>query len=147
LTGSVAALGFLFGVGIFLVVLLALDTTLWILRSACQLLFSRSALADRESSPPSSPPGEGDHDGPSPEQPHTYRSSHGRLLSSPSPARSSADRESAAIVAPLTLAAIDPAPNLSAFSAGVELAIFIALFTISSLLALNWIVKTMRSSK
>lgn len=46
----------------------------------------------------------------------------------------------------MIFAAIDPAPNFSAFSAGVELAIFTALFTIGSLLVLNWIIKTMRSS-
>jgi hypothetical protein len=51
-----------------------------------------------------------------------------------------------ALALPL-LGAIDPSPNFPAFGAGVELGFFIALFTISSLLVLNWIVKTMRSSK
>lgn len=50
-----------------------------------------------------------------------------------------------ALAVPL-LAAIDPSPDFGAFGAGVELGIFTALFTISSLLVLNWIVKTMRSS-
>jgi hypothetical protein len=49
--------------------------------------------------------------------------------------------------ATLTVAVMDSAPNLSAFSAGIELAIFTALFTISSLLVVSWIIKTMRSSK
>jgi hypothetical protein len=42
---------------------------------------------------------------------------------------------------------IDPAPNLSAFTAGVELMFFVALFTIGALLVLNWIVKTMRGGE
>lgn len=50
-----------------------------------------------------------------------------------------------ALVAPL--AVVEAAPDIGAFSAGVELGIFTALFTISSLLVVNWIVKTMRSSK
>jgi hypothetical protein len=54
-------------------------------------------------------------------------------------------------VGPLTfavplLAAIDPAPDLGSFVAGVELGIFTALLVISALLVVNWIVKTMRSS-
>jgi hypothetical protein len=132
-----------------LVVLLvvAIETAFRIFLSACQWCLKQPAFSRLCLSSSRSLPGEGHHDGPCTEQPRAYRSSHGRLLSSSSPASSSADLESAAIVAPLTLAAIDPAPNLSAFSAGVELAIFIALFTISSLLVLNWIVKTMRSSK
>lgn len=40
----------------------------------------------------------------------------------------------------------DPGPDLESFGAGVEISIFTALFTIGSLLVVNWIVKTMRSS-
>lgn len=58
----------------------------------------------------------------------------------------SSNRLQGVVALPL-LAAIDPSPNFSAFGAGVELGIFTALFTISSLLVVNWIVKTMRSSK
>ena len=47
----------------------------------------------------------------------------------------------------MILAAIDPSPDLSAFAAGVELIVFVVLFTISSFVVLNWILKTMRSSK
>lgn len=141
---SVATLGLLTAALVVLVVT-ALYEGLRVARSACQWFFSPRPLLGRGVSPTSSLPGEGDHDGPIPEQPRQYRSSHGRLLSSPLPARCSADLESAAVL-PLTLAAIDPSPNLSAFSAGIELAIFTALFTISSLLVVNWIIKTMRSS-
>ncbi len=143
---SAPAFGLLLAV-LALLVVLALETGFRVFLSACQWFLKQPAFSRLCLSPRCSPPGEGDHDGPSAEQPHGYRSTHGRLLSSPLPASSSADLESAALVAPLTLAAIDPAPNLSAFSAGVELAIFIALFTISSLLVLNWIIKTMRSSR
>lgn len=114
-------------------------------RSACQCFFSPRPLLGRGVSSTCSLPGEGDDDGLSSEQPNQYRSSHGRLLSSPLPACSSADLGSAAFL-PLALAAIDTAPNLSAFTAGLELAVFTALFTIGALLAVNWIVKTMRSS-
>jgi len=59
-----------------------------------------------------------------------------------------ADAQSGPLALALPLfAVIDPSPNFSAFGAGVELGIFTALFTISSLLVVNWIVKTMRSSK
>lgn len=47
---------------------------------------------------------------------------------------------------PLLAAAIDPAPNFSAFGAGVELMVFVALFTVGALLTLNWIIKTIRGS-
>jgi hypothetical protein len=113
--------------------------------SACQWLLKGSALADPASSCTSSLPGKGDSGGSLREQAHGYRSSQGRVLSSPPPASSSSDLESLAVV-PITLASIDPSPNLSAFSAGIELAIFTALLTISSFLVVSWIVKTMRSS-
>ena len=143
---SAPAFGLLLTVFV-VVVVLAIETAFRALVSACQWCAKQPAFSRLCLSSSSSPPGEGDPCGASDNEPHHYRSSHGRLLSSHPPASSSADLESAVIVAPLTLAAIDPAPNLSAFSAGVELAIFIALFTISSLLVLNWIIKTMRSSR
>ena len=148
---SVTALGWC-----LLVVLLLLGS--WegarLIVSACQWFLKGSALADPDSSRPRSLPGEGGHDLPARHGPHHRPSSVGALLSSPPPARSQADLESAArrldrlpLVSPaLALAAIDPSPNLPAFRAGVELGVFTALFTISSLLVVNWIVKTMRSS-
>jgi hypothetical protein len=142
---SAPTLGLLLAV-LVVVVGLAAETGFKVALSACQWCFSRRPFLGRRVTPTCSLPGEGDHDGPTSEQPRQYRSSHGRLLSSQPPARRSSDLESAAIV-PLTLAAIDPSPNLSAFSAGIELAIFTALFTIGSLLVLNWIIKTMRSSR
>lgn len=48
--------------------------------------------------------------------------------------------------AALPLGAIDPSPNFGAFASGVELMVFTALFTISVLLVLNWIIKTMKGS-
>lgn len=53
----------------------------WLL-SACQFLLDRSAPADRESSSPSSLPGEGGHDGPERHEPHADPSSVGTPLSS-----------------------------------------------------------------
>jgi hypothetical protein len=129
--------------------------------SACQLFLalfgasSRPAGCTATAGPPSKAVLAVDHHGgPPAEQPDVYRSSHGRLLSSPPLARSQADLESAArrldrvpLLTPVgVIAAIDPSPNFSAFGAGVELGIFTALFTIGSLLVVNWIVKTMRSS-
>lgn len=129
--------------------------------SACQFFFAllRASFRPAGGSSTAAPPSKAGlavdlHGGPPTDQPDLYRSSHGHLLSSPIPARSSADLESAArrlnglpAVTPIgVLAAIDAAPNFSAFGAGVELGIFTGLFTIASLLVVNWIVKTMRSS-
>lgn len=57
--------------------------------SACKWLLERSAHADRDSSRPlrGSLPGEGVHGRAEPVGPDPYRSTHGRLLSSPVPAR------------------------------------------------------------
>lgn len=66
--------------------------------------------------------------------PNRFASSRISDLSSPLPAGGS------------ILAAIDAAPNLSAFGAGLEIMIFAALFTVGALLVVNWIIKTMRSS-
>ena len=44
------------------------------------------------------------------------------------------------------VAAINPAPDFDSFTAGLELMVFTALFTIGALLVLNWIVKMMRGS-
>ena len=43
-------------------------------------------------------------------------------------------------------AAIDTAPNIDAFTAGLEIEIFVALVTIGGLLFLNWLIKTLWSS-
>lgn len=130
-----------------LVALLVLAAWEWVrfLQSVYQWFLERSARADRDSVSSSSLPGEGGHEGPPAEQSDQYRSSHGRLLSSPHPARCSADPESGVFAVPAALAAIDPNPDFSAFGAGVELMIFTALFTIGALLVLNWIIKTMRA--
>lgn len=143
--------------------------------SACQFFLAllRASSCPAGGSSTAAPPSKAGlavdrHDGPPTEQTDVYRSSHGRLLSSPLPACSSANLESAArrleaadrdrregdrrndwphpLWSFASLAAIDPSPNFSAFGAGVELGIFTALFTIASLLVVNWIVKTMRSS-
>jgi hypothetical protein len=45
------------------------------------------------------------------------------------------------------LAAIDPSPDFGSFTAGVELMVFVALFTIGAFLVVNWIIKTMRGSE
>lgn len=42
--------------------------------------------------------------------------------------------------------AIDQAPDLDAFGLGVEVMIFVALFTALGLFAVNWIMKTIRGS-
>lgn len=128
--------------------------------SACQWFLSLSAYADRGSSSTSSLPGEGGHDGPPASRPQGYVSSQGRHLSSPPPDCCASDHESDDrdprtdephplwLASPLPLlAAIDPTPDFSAFGAGVELIVFVVLFTISSFVVLNWVLKTMRSSK
>jgi hypothetical protein len=38
------------------------------------------------------------------------------------------------------------APNLDAFTAGIEVEIFVVLFTIGALLIVNWVVRIMGSS-
>ncbi len=43
--------------------------------------------------------------------------------------------------------AISPAPDLGAFTAGLEVMVFTALFTVSALLVLMWIIKMMRGSE
>jgi uncharacterized membrane protein AbrB (regulator of aidB expression) len=131
---------------VFILVAGSWQAASWVV-SACQWFFGRSAHADRESSCTSSLPGQGGHDGPQASQPHRYATSHGRHLSSPPPAGSSADLESAAFLLPLSIGAIDPSPDLAAFGAGVELIVFVVLFTISSFVVLSWVLKTMRSSK
>lgn len=140
-------LGLLVGLLVALVVVGIFEAAR-ILVSACQWFFSSRPFSGRGVSPTCSLPGEGGHDGPTASHPQHYRSTHGRLLSSPSPARCTPDLESGGrtwMLLPLGI--IDTAPNLSAFSAGIELAVFTALFTIGSLLVLNWIIKTMRSSR
>jgi len=89
--------------------------------------------------------------------PDAFLSRRSRPHSCPLPARCAADLESAERdprsdwphplwSASPVLAAIEVAPNLGAFVAGLELMVFTALFTIGALLVLNWIIKTMRSS-
>lgn len=143
---TAGTLGLLLGLLVAAVVV-ALFEAWRIARSACQWFFGRSAHADRESSCTSSPPGEGGHDRPLAPRPQRYVTTQGRHLSSPAPARRSADLESAAFLAPLSIAAIDPSPDFAAFGAGVELIVFVVLFTIGSFVVLNWVLKTMRSSK
>lgn len=41
----------------------------------------------------------------------------------------------------------DVTPDLGAFEAGLELGIFIVLFTIASVLVVNWIIRTMGGSE
>jgi hypothetical protein len=123
--------------------------------SACQWLFSSRPFSGREVTSTCSLPGEGVHDGPSTEQPHPDLPSDGALHSSPPPACSCPAprwlpcncRPDAIPVLGVPLAAIDPSPHFGAFTSGVEIIVFTALFTISSLLVVGWIVKTMRSSK
>jgi hypothetical protein len=130
-------------------VVVALFEAWCIALSACQWFLSRRPLLGRRVTPTCSLPGEGGHDGSQAAQSRRYATSHGRSLSSPPPASSSADRESAVGLLPLSfsLGAIDPSPDLSAFGAGVELIVFVVLFTISTFVVLNWVLKTMRSSK
>lgn len=110
-------------------------------------VFSRPAGGSSTAVPPSKAgPAVDRHEGPVAEQPDAYLTSQGRHLSSPLPARCTADLESAAVLAFLPIGAIDPAPDLGAFAAGVELVIFTTLFTIMTFLVVNWIVKTMRGS-
>lgn len=157
---SAVTLGFLVA-GLVGAVVVALFETYRVSLSACQFFgallraSSRPAGCTATAAPPSKAGLAVDHhDGPPTDQPDGYRSSHGRHLSSPPLARGQADLESAArrldrlpLLTPVgVIAAIDPSPNLGAFGAGVELGIFTALFTIGSLLVVNWIVKTMRSS-
>lgn len=123
----------------------AIETAAGALASACQWFFSRRPLLGRRVSLTSSLPGEGDYDGPQREQPHFYRTIHGRLLSSPLDACRTADLESAAIAPLLPLAAITSAPDGEAFGLGVEVMVFTVLATIAALVVVNWIVKTMRS--
>lgn len=79
-------LGYL-GVALF-VVLLVGGSWWWatVFVSACQSILERSGCLDRDSSPPSSLPGEGGHDGPEHHGPHSQPPSVGTLLHSPHPA-------------------------------------------------------------
>ncbi len=63
--------------------------------SACQWFLSHRPFLGRWVCLSCSRPGEGGAGGMSPEQSHLYRTSQGRLLSSPLPARCTADPESA----------------------------------------------------
>jgi hypothetical protein len=65
-----------------------------ILVSVYQWLLKQPAFSRLCLSPTGSLPGEGDHDPPQRRQPNQYRSSQGRLLSSPVPARCTPDLES-----------------------------------------------------
>ena len=103
-----------------------------IVRSVYQLVLAAIAPSDRESVRPASSPQAG-HDGPVLARPDARVPSAGNLHSS-------------SYVLAVPLAAIDPAPNMSAFGAGLEVIVFTVLFSISALLALNWIIKTMRGS-
>lgn len=130
----------------FIVLAGAWQASAWIV-SACQWLFHRFCSPKPGVSPTCSSPGEGSHDSPPAIGHTTSLPRAGDLHSSPLPASSSADLESAVFLAPVSLAAIDPAPDFDAFGAGVELVVFTVLFTIGSFLVLNWIIRTMRSSK
>ena len=77
--------------------------------------------------------------------PRTLGSHSARLPAGCTRDLESRGRVSSAIAAPL--AAIDTGPDFGAFGAGVELMVFTALFAIAALVVLNWILKTMRSSK
>ena len=83
-------------VALSMLVTVALFEVLSLSLSACQWFFSRRPFLGRRVRLTCSLPGQGAAGGPSPEQPDHYRTSHGRLLSSPSPARFTADLESAA---------------------------------------------------
>jgi hypothetical protein len=61
-------------------------------------------------------------------------------------ASSRGDLHSSAYLLAVPIGAIDPAPNMSAFGAGLEVIVFTILFGIGSLLVLNWVIKTMRGS-
>src|SRR4051794_3939526 len=117
-----------------LVAVLGLAAHEWvrILRSVYQLGLPGIAPSDRQSARPASSPQAG-HDSPALAEPHRHASSRGYLHSSPP-------------VLAVPLAAIDPAPNMSAFGAGLEVIVFTVLFSISALLVLNWIIKTMKGS-
>jgi hypothetical protein len=123
-----------------------------IMVSACQWFLSRRPFSGRRVTSTCSLPGEGDHDGLTRPQPKQYRTTHGRSLSSPSPACCTPDLESGGVthrlLAPFALvAAIDPAPNMDAFGAGVQIMVFTALATIAALVVIAWIVKTMRGGQ
>jgi hypothetical protein len=106
-----------------------------VLWSACQFLLKRPDQG-RDSSRPSSSP-QGDHDLPGRHEPHRHPSRALPPHSSPSLLFFSV---------PTALSVIDTGPDMSAFTAGLELMVFTVLASIAAVAVLVWILKTMRGS-
>jgi hypothetical protein len=116
------------------VALLILSAWEWvrIVSSACQFFLDRLDKS-RDTVRPASRP-QGASPGASAARSDSRPSSRQNLYSSPY------------LPAVGLLGAIDPAPNFSAFTTGLEIMVFSVLLTISGLLVLNWIIKTMKGS-